>query len=130
MSDDGNDPLTPSERRIGVRHFACFLAHVERPDGAKRAAMINDLSVSGALLVVRTQLDVGDHVSLQLYVTGDPDSDSRTTRARVVRVESLAPEAYGPWSHRVAVQFDEELLDFEPQIKELEARQRKLGLRR
>jgi hypothetical protein len=129
MSDDGNDPLTPSERRIGVRHFACFPAYVERPDGAKRAAMINDLSVSGALLVVRTKLAVGDSVSLQLYVNGDPDSASRTTRARVVRIEPLAPEAYGPWSHRVAVQFDEDLTDFEPQIKELADRQRKLGLR-
>jgi hypothetical protein len=129
MSDDGHDSMTPSERRIGVRHFACFPAYVERPDGAKRAAMINDLSVRGALLVVRTQLAVGDGVSLQLYVTGDADSPSRTTRARVVRVEPLPREAYGPWSHKVAVQFDEELTDFEPQIKELADRQRKLGLR-
>ncbi len=129
MSDEGNDALTPSERRIGVRHFACFPAHVERPDGAKRAAMINDLSVRGAKLVVHTRLQVGDHVSLQLYVTGDPASPSRITRARVVRVEELGREAYGPWSHSVAVQFDEELTDFEPQIKELEDHQRKLGLR-
>jgi hypothetical protein len=125
----GDDPLTPSERRIGVRHFACFPAHVERPDGAKRAAMINDLSVSGALLVVRTKLEVGDHVSLQLYVTGDPDAKSRATSARVVRIEPLEPAAYGPWSHRIAVQFDEELKDFEPEIKALEERQRQLGLR-
>lgn len=128
MSDDGHDTLTPSERRIGVRHFACFPAHVERPDGAKRAAMINQLSVSGALLVVRTKLVVGDSIALQLYVTGEPDSPTRATRARVVRVEALDDKAYGPWSHKVAVQFEEPLADFEGEIKELEERQRSLGL--
>ena len=39
------------------------------------------------------------------------------------------PAARGIWSHRVAVQFGEPLDDFEPEIKELGERQRKLGLR-
>ena len=52
--------VTPSEHRIGVRHFACFPAHIEPPDGGKRTAMIHDLSVSGALLVVRAPLAVGE----------------------------------------------------------------------
>jgi hypothetical protein len=120
---------TPSERRIGVRHFACFPAHVEQPHGEKGLAMIHDLSVSGAQLVVRAQLQVGDAVSLQLYVTGDPaDSRTRATRARVVRFEPLDPAARGAWTHRVAVQFDEPLKDFEGEIKALEERQRQLGL--
>jgi hypothetical protein len=130
MSDDGRDPLTPSERRIGVRHFACFPAFVERPDGAKRAAMILQLSASGALLVVRTRLQVGDHVALQLYVSGEPDSPTRATRARVVRLEALDDKAFGPWSHKVAVQFDDVLTDFESEIAALEERQRSLGLSR
>jgi len=123
-------PVTPSEHRAGVRHFACFPAHVERPDGETRTAMIHDLSISGALLVVRTELAVGDVVSLQLYVTGDPaDSCTRTTHAKVVRIEPLDQFARGLWSHRVAVQFDKPLTDVEPEIKALEARQRQLGLR-
>jgi PilZ domain len=126
--DDGQDPMTPSERRIGVRHFACFPAHVEKPDGAKRTAMIHDLSISGALLVVRTRLNVDDRVWLQLYVNGDPDSPTRATPARVVRIEPLEPKAVGPWTHRVGVQFDEPLTDFQDEIKALEARQRALGL--
>jgi hypothetical protein len=69
MGEDGHDSMTPSERRIGVRHFACFPAHVHRPDGTKRTAMIHDLSVSGALLVVRTILKLEDRISLTLYVT-------------------------------------------------------------
>jgi hypothetical protein len=125
ITPDG--PMTASERRIGVRHFACFPAHIGRPDGAKRVAMIHDLSVSGALLVVRAQLAVGDAVSLQLFVTGDPDSRTRATHARVVRIEPLEPAEQALWSHRVAVQFDEPLVDFEPEIRALEARQRQLG---
>ena len=122
--------MTPSERRIGVRHFACFPAHVAKPQGQRGLAMIHDLSVSGAQLVVRAQLEVGDALSLQLYVTGDPeDSRTRSTRARVVRIEPLEASARGAWTHRVSVQFDEPLRDFEAEIKALEARQLQIGLR-
>ena len=122
--------MTPSERRIGGRHFACFPAHVDQPHGERGLAMINDLSVSGAQLVVRADLKVGDRVSLQLYVTGDPDdSHTRATRARIVRCEPLDAAARGAWTHRVAVQFDEPLKDFEAEIKALEERQLQLGLR-
>jgi len=90
--------------------------------------MIHDLSVSGGLLVVGTQLQVDDRVMLQLYVNGDPDSPTRATSARVVRVEPLEPRAVGPWTHRVAVRFDEPLVDFQEEIRALAEHQRKLGL--
>jgi hypothetical protein len=128
VSDDSPDSLTPSERRIGARHFACFPAHLEQAGGGKRSAMMHDLSVSGALLVVSTLLRVDDTLSLTLYVTGDPDSASRATPARVVRVEPLEAAARGLWTHRVAVQFDAPLTDFEDEIRALAERQRKLGL--
>jgi hypothetical protein len=57
-----------------------------------------------------------------------PDA-ARGTHARVVRIEPLEPAARGIWSHRVAVQFDEPLDDFEPEIQALAERQRQLGLR-
>lgn len=120
---------TTSERRIGVRHFACFPAHIERTGDVKRSAMMHDLSISGAMLVVNAVLAVGDVVSLQLHVSGDADARTRATLARVVRVERLEPAARGLWSHRVAVQFDEPLVDFEPEIMALGERQRLLGLR-
>jgi hypothetical protein len=129
MSDDGHDSMTPSERRIGVRHFACFPAHVEPTGGARRSAMMHDLSKSGASLVVSTLLKVDDRISLTLYVKGDPDSPSQVTPARVVRVEPLPPEARGLWTHRIAVQFDEPLEGFDDEIKALAERQRKLGLK-
>jgi hypothetical protein len=119
--------MSASERRIGVRHFACFPAHLKRPERGKRIAMIHDLSIAGALLVVRAELAVGDVVSLQLHVTGDPGSRTRTTHARVVRVESLETLERALWSHRVAVQFESPLADFEAEIEALAARQRRLG---
>jgi hypothetical protein len=124
-----DDRTPPSERRIGARHFACFPAHIARTGDVQRTAMMHDLSISGAMLVVNAKLAVGDVVSLQLHVSGDADARTRSTHARVVRVERLEPAARGIWSHRVAVQFDEPLVDFEPEIKALGERQRQLGLR-
>ena len=121
--------MTPSERRLGVRHFVCFPAHVERPPGEKRLAMIHDLSVTGALLALRGELIVGDVVSLELHVTGDPDVRSRSTHARVVRVEALESADRSLWSHRIGVQFDQPLTDFEPEIRALAEWQRQLGHR-
>jgi hypothetical protein len=121
--------MTASERRIGVRHFVCFPAHVERPPTGKRLAMIHDLSVTGALLVLRGELVIGDVVSLELHVTGDLDVRSRTTHARVVRVEPLESSDRTLWSHRIAVQFDQPLTDFEPEIQALAEWQRQLGHR-
>jgi hypothetical protein len=101
-----------------------------KAEGGRRTAMIHDLSVTGASLVVAAKLTPGDIVSLQLYATGDPTASSRVTRARVVRVEPLDPASRSLWSHRVAVQFDENLEDFEPEIRALAERQRQLGVQR
>ncbi len=121
--------MTVSERRIGVRHFVCFPAHVDAQPGGKRVAMIHDLSVTGAMLVVRADLAVGDLVSLDLHVTGDASSRSRVTHARVVRIEPLAHEDRVLWSHRVAVQFEQPIADFETEIRELAAWQDQLRQR-
>jgi len=125
---DHDDDLSPSERRVGYRHLACFPAYVQRPDGEKRTSMIHDLSVTGALLLVRTKLNVGDQVGLQLFIAGDAD-EGRFAVARIVRIELLDRQAVGLWTHRIAVQFEVPLMDFEPEIKALAEKQRELGLR-
>jgi len=116
------DALTPSERRLGFRHLSCFPAHLERDGDGAWAAMIHDLSVSGALLLVRTALAVGDTVKLRLFITGD-SNESHEVVARVVRIEKLGDPFAGPWSSRVAVQFDEELLGVDKEIAALAKRQ-------
>lgn len=116
------DSLTPSERRLGLRHLSCFPAHLERDGDGARAAMIHDLSVSGALLLVRSTLTVGDAVRLRLFITGDT-SESREVVGRVVRIEKLGDPFAGPWSSRVAVHFDEELTGVDREIAALAKRQ-------
>jgi hypothetical protein len=94
------------EPRIGGLRVA-FPARLERADGVKRMAMVQGLSVGGALLVVSTRLQVDDRISLAFYATDHADEESFTTRARVVRVEPIEPTARGLWTRRVAVRFDE-----------------------
>lgn len=116
------------DRRVDERHFACFPAHIER-SGSTRMALIRDLSVSGALLLTREKLAVGDHIALNLYLTEDMDR-ARRVAAHVVRVEPRAGDRDDVWHHSTAVHFDEPLLDCEPEIKELAARQEALGVPR
>jgi hypothetical protein len=120
---DNHDSLTPSERRLGYRYLACFPAYLQHDDGSTRASMIHDLSLTGALLLVRAEMNVGDTVRLKLFIDGDV-TRSRDVTARVVRVERLEDTLAGPWSRKIAVQFDDEDLgDVEQQIKDLAKKQ-------
>ena len=120
--EDAADSLTPSERRIGCRYLSCFPAYLEREEEGTRAAMIHDLSVSGALLLVRTKLAIGDAVRLRLFFNGDMET-GREAVARVVRVERLSDPYAGPWSDRVAVHFDDELEGVDGEIEALAKKQ-------
>ncbi len=134
MSDDDlgagkegldDDAPTPSERRGDPRHLACFPAQLEIGEGVQRTALIRDLSVSGALLLTRAKLEVGDAVRLSLYLRdGEPP---HFTTARVVRHERRSIEMAHPWTKAVAVQFDQPITELEPEAKALAARQAALS---
>jgi hypothetical protein len=123
------DEIPPSDRRVDERHFACFPAHVKRPGGSTRMALIRDLSVSGALLLTREKLAVDDPIELLLYLTEDMDQPRRVS-ARVVRVEPRDGPRAEIWHHSTAVHFEEPLLDCQAEIEELAARQAELGVPR
>jgi hypothetical protein len=127
MSDD--DPKNPHERREDPRHFACFPAHIQRPGGSIRMALIRDLSVTGALILTRERPAVGDDIRLSLYLTDDME-DPRVAEGKVVRVETRTAERAEVWHQSVAVQFHEPLHDREAEIHALAAHQAKLGLPR
>jgi hypothetical protein len=116
----------PAERRTGERYLACFPAAVERPDGAMRPSVIRDLSETGALLLIRTRIAVGDEVKLQLYIQADPNAFTAAT-GRVVRVEEVLGEA-GPWSQRVAVQFTDPLAVHADQVRRFREVAQRLGM--
>jgi len=116
-----------SERRTATRHNAVFPAHVDTGNGQKRTAVIRDLSVSGALLLTRARVKIGDEVILSLYLTGDPNQ-SREVKGRVVRDERRNIEVADIWPYAVAIQFAEPFESIEPDVKALAEKQAGLGL--
>ncbi len=121
--DDG-----ASERRIDPRHLACFPAYVEAVEGVRRSALIRDLSVSGALLLTRARLAIGDTVKLSLYLR--EGTEPRAVTARVVREERRPNEMVHPWTKSVAVQFDAPIPELEAEARALADRQASLAGRR
>src|SRR6185437_7336028 len=118
----------PEDRRIDARHLACFPAYVEVVEGVQRSALIRDLSVSGALLLTRARLAIGDTVKLSLHLReGLPP---RAITARVVREEKRPSEMVHPWTKSIAVCFDEPIPELEEEAKALADRQAALAGRR
>jgi PilZ domain len=99
-------PPSASDRRVALRHQAFFPAEVNVGTGAKRAAMIRDLSVTGVLMLTIARVSIGDELLLHLYLTGDPNKP-REVKGRVVRDERRSVEMSDMWPYAVAVQFDE-----------------------
>jgi hypothetical protein len=124
----GSDSAPPSsDRRSGDRYLACTMASLERPDGEQRAALVHDLSESGALLLVRTnKVAVDDEVALILHAVHD--DTSRIVRGVIVRVQELSPDDSGPWMRRVAVHFHEPLRMYDSEIEGFRERARRLGI--
>jgi hypothetical protein len=127
-----------ADRRGDPRHLACFPAYVEadassgsglpKPQGVPRSALIRDLSVSGALLLTRARLAVGDTIKLSLHL--GEGREPRVTLARVVREERRPNEMVHPWTKSVAVQFEEPIPELEAEARTLAERQAVLAGRR
>ncbi len=118
----------PSDRRSGDRYLACTMASLERPDGEQRAALVHDLSESGALVLVRTtKVAVGDDVALLLHAVQNEDR-ARIAQGVIVRVEDLPPDDSGPWMRRVAIRFHEPLRMVDSEIRGFRERARRLGI--
>ncbi len=122
-------PDSGHERRVDERHFACFPAHIQRPGGSTRMALIRDLSVSGALLLTRQRLEVGEEIRLSLYLSEDV-RDARPAVAHVVRIEPRTEDRAEVWHYTVAVHFKVPLTDCAAEIEDLERRQAALGIPR
>jgi hypothetical protein len=125
MTDKKGSEQPPSDRRGGERHLPGCPAYVERGEGSPRAALIYDLSVTGALLLGRRALPPGEPLRLQLFILEDL-AQFRVATGKVVRSEPLGDDAVGLWSHRIAVQFDEPLTMYEAEIHALAEREARL----
>jgi hypothetical protein len=121
-----SDSVPPSERRTGVRYLACYPASIVRDDGSQRDSLIRDISISGVLLLVNTsKLKADDKIDLRLFISDDFNTYRRAT-GKVVRVEDLPPGSM-PWSHRVAVKFDEVLVQYQDEIDAFKDKSETIG---
>ena len=124
MSD--NDDT--EERRRHSRHLVCVPADIDVGEGEHATVgLIRDISTVGAKLLVFTELEVGEKLSLGLHL-GSGDGPARDAVAKVIRVERLGIERAGLWSHAVAVTFEDDLSDVQEAIEELAKQLRDSGL--
>jgi hypothetical protein len=98
-----------------------MLVQIEREQSTP-SAVIHDVSTTGALLLTRARLVVGEGVRLSLYLqSGLPPT---VVRARVVRVDERPPELAIMWPRSAAVQFNEPLKIDAASLESIAAKQR------
>ena len=110
-------PSSPDDRRRAARNVVCVPARVHAGEGGEKLALIEDISVTGARLLTRSEPDVGELLRLSLYFAGTA-GQPREVMARVVRFLPCS-DAGLIWRCRVAVAFDEPLNDCEEEIRAL-----------
>ena len=117
MADESADGSDGSERRAAPRVLTCYPFHVQRGErghsSAEEIALIRDLSPTGALLFITTELAVGARVQLHL----DFVEPKRILEGRVVRRDVRPPESSQVWPYRAAVHFVEPCEDLAAQIE-------------
>ena len=109
-----------NERRNKTRHVTCVPTGVESSD-KERVALIRDASITGALLLSRSQFPL--HEQLKLAIQIENGQKPTEVDAKVVRVERLKD---GFWSWGIGVEFTPARADLEAIFKTLSARQETL----
>ena len=120
-------PRQVDERRAHIRLLACIPAYLDSTRDTHDLALIRDVSLSGALLLTRTELEAGVAVTLELYLGGDAEPPKHAT-GRVVRVDRRPPEVSDVWSWEVGVVFDANIQGYEQELEEISRRQEALGI--
>lgn len=109
--------MSNNERRNTTRHVTCVPTGVESAD-KERVALIRDASVTGALLLTRSQFPMHEQLKLSIQVeNGQPPLEAE---AKVVRVERLKD---GFWGWGIGVEFTPPRNDLEATFKQLSDRQ-------
>lgn len=108
-------PPSEAERRTAKRYLALVVARLRRGvRSAERTALTRDISVSGALVLTRAALELGDQVELDLLL-GEHHGLLQVP-GRVVRVEKLTPSERHLWAAKAAVAFERSIEDSEAEI--------------
>ncbi len=92
------------ERRLQNRELTCIPAYLDGTGDGKHLGLIRDISMSGALVLTRSEIKVGEALRLCLYL-GAQGEPAKEVDARVARVERAAPKQADMWPWRVGVEF-------------------------
>ena len=124
-----DDP--PRERRRATRHMACFPAHIDVREGA-HVALIRNLSVSGALVLVSGEVQADARVELSLYLVGAevptlaPGRVVRCERREKDETSETGVDGDGKsgteWPFVLAIEFDSPIANLEDEIAALAAK--------
>lgn len=114
-----------SERRHAERLLSCIPAFVNSPEGDQELAVIRDVSVTGARLLTRVELEEGHAVSLDLYLSGDKEQ-ALTAGGTVIRVEANPDNEL--WRWEVGVRFARPIIEYAEQIESFTRRQHAEGV--
>jgi hypothetical protein len=90
--------------------------------------MLHDISVTGALFLTRTAYEPDEEIDVVLVLGEEHEPSELAVHAKTVRVEEVEEDRRDVWRYRVAVSFDEDLLDRKPLIEQLAADLSKAGL--
>lgn len=97
-----------AERRSHPRRIVCMVAHVEPSELPRDAALVRNISLSGAYLLARLPVVPEERLVLALhFATDDGDQQVEEIAASVIRTEPLDPERSTLWSVGVAVRFEQ-----------------------
>lgn len=96
---------------------------------AKQTAVIHDMSMTGAYVLARGTVEVGDTLALTIHLSTDRSGPKVETGGRVVRVDPVPLERSVYWTHGIAIEFDERLDSIEEEINALADQLERMGVR-
>jgi hypothetical protein len=120
-----DDSASDGDRRRDERVAGAIPVHLI-VKGNQRSAMMRDLSATGVLLLSRARPAVDQAVEVRIFAD-DAETPSFIRMGRVVRVEKWK-DGEAHWPVSIAVEFDEPLEGHEDKIREINERQRALGV--
>lgn len=107
-----------------MRHLTCYPLGIQRGEPGDthdmEVAVVNDLSVSGAFLLLVAELPVGARVQLHLDIFEEVER-TLVVEGAVVRVERRPSKVADTWGFGAAVRFHEAQPALEPAIARLAA---------
>jgi len=107
-----------AERRESPRTQTAVAVEIDGQMRKHRLGVSRDTSATGMLLATPSKFEVGERLTLQVYLSS---SDRRSIRGRVTRVEINSAESNEPWRYRLALAYDEPAPDLQERCASLHA---------